>query len=894
MSVFSQYTGSISWNVNANGNWFTASNWTPKIPAGGIDKSVTIPAIFSAIRTITCDDIVAVKSLTFSDSIITIQSGKQFIFYSTDGSDCTITHGGTIAGQRALYGSGYIVLQRNLNVTNNSAQELIFGLISGNGNLTLSGNTSLGYYGPCSYIGTTTLNSGSLTIYNQDPFGDANNAVTLKASVFTAQSVTSPSTRVFTINGGVSIGINPGTTWTIQGTILALSGGSASNYVRSSGTGTLKIAGTWTSTIGLTQTTGTLSVTGTIASGTALAFNLGVSTLTGNGTINRTVAFSNTVAMVLQPGDSGVGTLTINGTLTMGTICSLIIKTSGSTTSSIAAGDLTLTSVLNLPDASLNVGFYNIITYTGTLTDSRLTLGVTNNTGKTINISVDKLNKIVQIKALAGNSSWNVNSNGNWNTSSNWTPATVPTGSRKASIGNTITLSRTITVDADVTIDSIEYLRTTAGAGAVLTIDASGGSKIIFASSTTGPCQLFNNSTVAGNNLIVSSPIQLNNNLEVQLYSALVLTTTISGLISGTGTIEKTGNISLNTSLTLSNTSNSFVGNTIITSGTIVNTTGSDGVFGNSTNGIVLNGGTLSITTTGYTSSRNYQLSNGGGTITPSVNIAISGIISGTGNLTVNGSGVLTLSNANTFIGTLSNTVGSLSVSNDNNFGDVSNIVNFIGLTITDNVTSPITRNFTVVASAVITVNTSKTFTMNGGISANNAWSKTGAGTFVFAGVNTSTGAITLNGGLTQITGSFTGASGQAMTINTGANLEGTGSIKTIAYSVTGASFVAPGLSGVVGILTCTGFTMASTNNTDNKLRIYTSGSSVSKLVVNGNVTLKGQLELTSSSLNTGTYDIITFTGTLTNTSFTLGTNNTGKSISISTATANKVQIIVT
>lgn len=74
---------------------------------------------------------------------------------------------------------------------------------------------------------------------------------------------------------------------------------------------------------------------------------------------------------------------------------------------------------------------------------------------------------------------------------------------------------------------------------------------------------------------------------------------------------------------------------------------------------------------------------------------------------------------------------------------------------------------------------------------------------------------------------------------------------------------------------------------------VNTSGSATDLLMVTGNVVLNGQVNFPDTSLDVGTYPIIIWSGTSTIGSISVGTNMTGKSISLSTS-SNTLSAIVT
>jgi autotransporter-associated beta strand protein len=121
-------------------------------------------------------------------------------------------------------------------------------------------------------------------------------------------------------------------------------------------------------------------------------------------------------------------------------------------------------------------------------------------------------------------------------------------------------------------------------------------------------------------------------------------TWTISSSINGAGELVKTGG----GTLVLTN-SNSYTGGTEIDAG-ILNIN-SDAALGSSSGQITFNGGTLQNAAS-ISSARTVLINSGGGTFdTNGYNMALSGIVNGTGVLTKAGTGTLTLSHENTYSG---------------------------------------------------------------------------------------------------------------------------------------------------------------------------------------------------------------------------------------------------
>nr|WP_281349764.1 autotransporter domain-containing protein [Pseudoxanthomonas yeongjuensis] len=121
------------------------------------------------------------------------------------------------------------------------------------------------------------------------------------------------------------------------------------------------------------------------------------------------------------------------------------------------------------------------------------------------------------------------------------------------------------------------------------------------------------------------------------------VTATIDVAITGAGGLVKT-----DTGTLVLSGANSYEGGTRIDLGTL--SVASDTNLGDAAGGIAFDGGTLQ-TTAAFASARDMDLQAGGGTFLTDADLGLGGVVSGAGTLTKNGDGTLTLTGANTYTG---------------------------------------------------------------------------------------------------------------------------------------------------------------------------------------------------------------------------------------------------
>jgi autotransporter-associated beta strand protein len=304
------------------------------------------------------------------------------------------------------------------------------------------------------------------------------------------------------------------------------------------------------------------------------------------------------------------------------------------------------------------------------------------------------------------------------------------------------------------TLNSGTLLVAVGSLGSSGTITFNGGT--IASNSTGGQARTFTNAVVFGGDLTTGTStytgaITLSGGTTLNTGNHTINTAnadaTLSGVISGGGSLTKDGS----KSLTLSNATNSYGGGTTLNAGTLLVNTGALGggtltinagtIASNSTtlgrtitNAVQFNGDlTTGISTnTGLiTLSGTTTLSTGNHTITASfANATLSGQVTGVGGLTKDGAGTLTLSNAaNDYTGATAVTGGTLFLS-----GSLASTAIAVGNGATFNFnksgTNGLTKNFTLTEGA----------------------SLIGSGTNSFASSGTTTVAADLSDGFTAIT----------------------------------------------------------------------------------------------------------------------------------------------
>ncbi|PCM47175.1 transporter, partial [Pseudomonas fluorescens] len=357
-----------------------------------------------------------------------------------------------------------------------------------------------------------------------------------------------------------------------------------------------------------------------------------------------------------------------------------------------------------------------------------------------------------------------------------------------------------------------------------------------------------------GTTLDASTAISVNNavNLAGNLGIGGTADLTLAGTVNGAGSLSKNGAANL----TLSG-NNNFLGGTTLNAGTL--TAGSNSALGL---GNLTVAGASALDSSAAVSLGNNVVLNANLTNTGSSDVALSGVVSGTGGLIKSGASNLTLNGINTYSGGTTLNAGTVTLGTSAGLG--SGAVTVAGASTLDT-TAPLVLANNVNVNANLSVAGNNNLTLGGVIAGAGTLTKNGLADLTLSGNNTFSGTFDVqSGSLTTLGNSALGSNagvnlGAASTLNLGgsgslASLTGSGTAligggNTLSIGGNNASSLFAGvLTGTgelnklgTGTLTLTGLNSLTGNTTVNAGTLNVSGSLDSaSVLVNSGGTLTG------------------------------------------------------
>ena len=758
---------------------------------------------------------------------------KTFTF---DGAGNTISMRGINLGTNqvatqtvTLAGSANISVGGPIVNNNANAQNLT---VSATGTTTLSGNNT--------YTGLTTMSGvgGVLNISgNNTGFG----GLTLSNGTLNMTGTTTGSGAV-TIAAGIA---NMGGVITGTGGVALNAGSLNVSTATALGSGTL----TWASGATLNNTSGSLLTLATpVNLSTNGTYNVGIANnLTLSGTVSaasgRTIALTGTsntltIGTFESTATTGNKTFTFDNGTGSGNTVSIGAINLGSQQGATAKVTLAGNANLTVTGAIANGGSFAMdlevagtgrtilsgaSTYSGATTvQSGAFLGISNNDALGTTAGATTVASGGQLALTGGiTTAENITLNGN-GLIGNGVLANGGGALRNFSGNNVV--SGTVTLGSSSRINSDAGLLTLSGgaitgSGYGLTVGGAGDTTIGVAIGTgagtftvdgTGTVTLTAANTYSGATSIASGAT-----LNIQNAAALGTTAGATTVTSG-GALQLQGSITTAENITLNGLGVGSSGGALrsisgdnVVSGTV--TLGSDARINADAGSLTLSGGTITGSGFGLTLG-------GGGDMTVS-----SVIGTGSGTLTKDSTGQLTLTAANTYTGLTTVNSGTLSIGNGGTTGSVA---------------GGIANN------AAVEFNRSNAATYDGAISGSGTVTKLGNGTLTLTGTSGYTGDTTVSAGSLFLQGRL---GNTAVTVENGATFGGSG-VSTGSVTVSSGGIFAPGgvaPGSIEGVLTVGSLALNAGSNTN----LDIAGSSVAgtdydQVVVSGGMTYGGDLNL--------------------------------------------------
>ncbi len=754
------------------------------------------------------------------------------------GGGTIINNGGAGTLVTAFVGSGSSTFSGSIQ---NGTSTL--GLVkTGAGTLTLTGSSG--------YTADTTVSAGTLVVTGS--IGSlgitvADGAVLSVdgAALSDSAAVTLNGTGNLTLTGSETIGpLNSGSatsTVTLGANTLTVSGGSFAGVI--DGTGGLTKTGAATLFLSADHTyTGATSVLG------------GGLVLVPGASLVSEVAVASGALFAVGAGSSAGAVTTAGQTTNAGTIAALTVTggttdnagtVSGATT--VTGGTLNLNAGSDLSDADL------------------LTVN-----GGTVNVNVDEV-----VAALAG-------TGGTVNLAAG---LTIGGGDASSTYGGALTGAGTLTKEGTGTqilggnsthtgalaIDEGTLRITgstdsaTIATGADGTLETDGGA-LDAAAAITNAGQF----TIEGPETVAS----VNGAGGITLDGAGAVLTLTTGASAISGVIDGAGGLAVNgatAAVTLTG-DNTYAGPTTVTAGALTIGTAAPDSGSVASNVSVGAAGSLTVA--------------GGGTVTGNVGSAGTGANAGLidGALTVSGG---TFTNTGEVTGATTVTAGTLNLNAGSDLSDA-NALTVNGGTVNVNVDEAVGAlagtGGTVNLTGDLTAGGNDASTTYGGVIAGTGTlTKEGTGTLTLAGSNGGgsdfTGTVEVDGGTLQVNGSFGDSAGNAMTlnVNAGGTLQGTGTVLgdvNVNAGGTLAAGASPGVLEIAGDLVLDGGSTTEFELGAANAMVPDVANDV--ILVGGNLTLGGMLDITSASLADGYYRLFEYGGGLTDNTLSIGLNPGG------------------
>jgi fibronectin-binding autotransporter adhesin len=756
---------------------------------GGLTKEGTGTLTLTGSNSYTGGTTINAGTLALSGAGGLAASGSLNLAAASTAFDISGASGNRTIGALSGVAGTTITLGANTLTFGTATNQAFAGSIGGTSGIVKQGAGRQTLTGSNSYSGGTTITAGTLALSGAGSLAASGSINLAAASAAFDISGASGNRTIGALSGvagtTITLGANTLTFGTATNQVFAGSIGGAGGIVKQ-GAGRQTLSGTGSHGGTTTVSAGELRVDGALTGLGAVTVAAGA-TLSGIGSIAGAVTVNGTLSAGHSPGTLTVGSLALNS----GSTSVFELNTPGVVGGSdpvtgndlvAVTGNLTLGGALDARAAA--AGYYRLFDYGGTLTGGFDSQSVTSTRGgfaiasAQVDTTVAGQVSLVVLGTGQTMQFWDgANTSGNgtieggagtWaGFGSNWTNSA---GSANAGWGGSVGIfagsaAGAVSVSGPVSFDTLQF----ATDGYVL----SGGTLSIAPAS--GAAGVFN----------------VDNSVVASIASTIADSSGTAIVKVGGGRLILSGN-------------NSYTGGTAIDGGTLQ--VSADANLGAASGGLSLDGGTLR-TTSSFASARNVVINAVGGIFQTDVDLAWSGVISGSGALAKTGNGMLTLTGKNSYAGGTTITDGVLQIGDGGVSGSITGAV---------------------VNNRTLAFNRSDDIAFAGAISGTGNVQKLGAGSLTLTGINTySGGTLIAQGTLIGSASSF----GVGQIVNDSA---------LVIDQPTDASF-ANAISGTGGVTkTGTGTLTLTGSNT------YTGETKVSsgKLVVNGSlassVTLDG------------------------------------------------------